>query len=265
MLASFAEAARILDREEYREAAIRNADFLLRELRRDGQLLRTHKDGQAKVKGYLEDYAFLSDGLLRLYEATFDERWFLEVRALADAMLSRFKDGSGAGLYDTDGEEALITRPRSWEDNAIPSGNSMAADVLLRLALLTGEVDYERVAVDILRAMSKSAAKYPGAFGHLLSTLNFHLSSPEEIAIVGDPRADDTLALLKVVYGHYRPSKVVALGLPKDEGEVVIPLLAGRNRLEGRATAYVCRRFTCQRPVNTPHELAVQLGIEWEG
>jgi len=265
MLASLAEAARILDREEHRQTAVRNADFLLHELRRDGRLLRTYKDGQAKVQGYLEDYAFLSDGLLALYEATFDEKWFLEARALADAMISRFKDQSGAGFYDTDGEEALITRPRSWEDSAIPAGNSMAADVLLRFAALTGETGYEKVAVDILRTVSHGAAGYPSAFGHLLSVLNFHLSPPEEIAIVGDATADDTRALLKVVYGHYRPSKVVALGLPRDDGEAAVPVLAGRDQLEGRATAYVCRRFTCQRPVNTPPELAAQLGIEWEG
>ncbi len=262
MLASLAEAARFLDREEYREAAVRNADFLLRELRRDSQLLRTYKDGQAKVQGYLEDYASLSDGLLTLYEATFDERWFLEARALANAMLSRFQDQSRAGFYDTDGEEALITRTRSWEDNAIPSGNSMAADVLLRLGALTAEAGYEQEAVDILRATSHAAARYPSAFGHLLSALNFYLSPPEEIAIVGDPTADDTRALVKVIYGHYRPSKVVALGLPKDDGETVVPLLAGRSQLQGRATAYVCRRFTCQRPVNTPQELAAQLGIQ---
>ncbi len=265
MLASFAEAARILAREDYREAAVRNADFLLRELHRDGQLLRTYKDGQAKVQGYLEDYAFLSDGLLVLYEATFDERWFLEARALADAMLSRFKDQSGSGFYDTDGEGALITRPRSWDDNAIPSGNSMAADILLRLSALTGETDYEKAAEDVLGAVSSAAAKHPSAFGHLLSVLNFYLSPPEEIAIVGDPTADDTQELLKVVYGHYRPSKVVAVGVPKDEGETVVPLLAGRSQVDEQATAYVCRRFTCHRPVNTPHDLAAQLGIEWEG
>jgi uncharacterized protein YyaL (SSP411 family) len=265
MLASFAEAVRILEREDYREVAVRNADFLLQELRRDGLLLRTYKDGQAKVNGHLEDYAYLCDGLLTLYEATFDERWFLEAQSLVDAMLSRFKDELGAGFYDTDGEEALITRPRSWEDGAVPSGNSMAADVLLRLALLTGEADYERVAAAILRAVSHTAAQNPAAFGHLLSALNFYLSSPEEIAIVGDPTADGTHALLKVVYGHYRPSKVVALGLLRDDGEAIVPLLAGRSQLEERATAYVCRRFTCQRPVNTPQELAAQLGIQWEG
>jgi uncharacterized protein YyaL (SSP411 family) len=264
MLASFAEAARILDQEEYREAAVRNADFLLRELRGDGRLFHTYKDGQARIQGYLEDYASLADGLLTLYEATFDDRWFLEARSLADAMLARFKDQSGAGFYDTDGEEALITRPRSWEDNATPSGNSLAAGVLLRLAALTGEADYEEAAVDVLGAASHGAARYPSALGHLLSVLNFYLSPPEEIAIVGDPTADGTLALLKVVYGHYRPSKVVALGLPNDDGEAVVPLLAGRSQLEGRATAYVCRHFTCQKPVNTAGELAAQLGVEWE-
>ncbi len=262
MLASFAEAARVLEQEEYREAAVRNADFLLRELRRDGQLHRSYKDGQAKLRGYLEDYASLSDGLLTLYEATFDARWFLEAKALVDTMLSRFKDESKPGFYDTDGEEALITRTRSWEDNAIPSGNSVAANALLRLAALTGEGRYEQAAVDMLRATSHAAARHPSAFGHLLGTLNFYLSPPEEIAIVGDPTADDTGRLLKVVYGHYRPSKVVAVGLSKDGGEAAVPLLAGRSQLEGRATAYVCRRFTCQRAVNTPQELAAQLGIQ---
>ncbi len=262
MLASFAEAARILDREEYREAAVRNADFLLRELRRDGQLFRTYKDGQAKVQGYLEDYAFLSHGLLALYEATFEEMWFLEAQALADTILSRFKDQSTAGFYDTDGEEALITRPRSWEDSAIPSGNSMAADILMRLAALTGQDGYEEAAVDILSATSHTAAQYPSTFGHLLSVLNFYLSPPEEIAILGDATADDTQELLRVLYGHYRPSKVVALGLPKGDQEAAVPLLAAKSQLEGHATAYVCHHFTCQTPVNTPQELAAQLGIQ---
>jgi uncharacterized protein YyaL (SSP411 family) len=264
MLASFAEAARVLDREDYREAAVRNADFILRALRSDGRLHRIHKDGQAKATAYLEDYAFLSDGLLALYEATFDASWFLEAGTLADAMLSLFKDNTGPGFYDTDGAEVLITRPRSWEDGAIPSGNSMAADLLLRLAALTGEIAYQNIAVDILRAMAATAGQHPTAFGHLLSVLNYYLSSPEEIAIVGDPTADDTRELLKVVYSHYRPSKVVALGLVDDE-RTVVPLLTGRDQLEGRATAYVCRHFTCQRPVNSPSELAAQMGVQWEG
>jgi hypothetical protein len=132
------------------------------------------------------------------------------------------------------------------------------------LAALTGEIAYQNIAVDILRAMAATAGQHPTAFGHLLSVLNYYLSSPEEIAIVGDPTAGDTGELLKVVYSHYRPSKVVALGLVDDE-RTIVPLLTGRDQLEGRATAYVCRHFTCQRPVNSPSELAAQMGVQWEG
>ncbi len=264
MLGSFAEAALMLGREDYRQAAVRNATFLLGELRHNGQLFHTYRQGQAKVRGYLEDYASLADGLLALYEATFDRRWFLEARALVDELLSRFKDPAGVGFYDTDGQETLITRPRNWEDGSIPSGNSMAADVLMRLSALTGEPEYEKEAVDILRAMGQLAARQPTAFGHLLSALSFYLAPPEEIAIVGDPAADDTRAMLNVIYGRYRPSKVVALWSPHNEGEAVPPLVAGRTQLEDRATAYVCRRFACQKPVNTPSELAAQLGVESE-
>jgi uncharacterized protein YyaL (SSP411 family) len=259
MLASFAEAARVLEEERYRRLAVRNAEFILRELRREGRLLRIYAAGEAKVSGYLEDYACLSFGLLALYEATFDERWFLEARALADEMISRFQDPPAAAFYDTDGEEALITRPRSWEDGALPSGNSMAADVLLRLAALTGESEYEKLAEGILAAMSTTMAQHPLAFGNLLGALNFYLSPPEEIAIVGEPSADDTQELLRVVYSGYRPSKVVAVGLPNDDGTAAVPLLAARDQLGQRATAYVCRRFACQQPVNTPRDLAEQL------
>jgi uncharacterized protein YyaL (SSP411 family) len=259
MLASFADAARILDRDEYRLTAERNAGFILRELRHDGQLLHLHKDSKSKQRGYLEDYAAFSDALLALYEATFDDTWFREAKGMADEMVSRFKDPSGAGFYDTDGHESLITRPRTWEDGATPSGNSLAARVLLRLAALTGDTAYEDMGEEILRAIAGPAARHPSSFGHLLSVLNFALSPPEEIAIIGDPTGQDTIELLGVVHGHYRPSKVVALGVPTDDSRAVIPLLAGKSQLDGKATAYVCRRFACERPVTTPTELAMQL------
>jgi uncharacterized protein YyaL (SSP411 family) len=264
MLASFAEAARVLEKERYREIAIRNAEFLLGEMRDDGQLYRVYAAGQAKVRAYLEDYACLSHGLLSLYEATFDERWFDAARSLADEMIPRFKDSLGAGFYDSDGTEPLLTRPRSWDDGALPSGNSMAAHVLLHLAALTGESAYEKLAEGILAAMSATVAQHPLSFGHLLAAFNFYLSPPEEIAIVGDPSDDDTQELLRVVYGTYRPSKVVAVGLPAQNDSATIPLLAGRSQLEQRATAYVCRRFACQQPVNTPQELAAQLHVQWQ-
>jgi uncharacterized protein YyaL (SSP411 family) len=259
MLASFAEAARVLGDGRYREIAIRNAELLLRELHVDHQLYRILSAGRSKVRGYLQDYACLVDGLLALYEATFDDQWFLEARVLVEEMIGRFKDALGAGFYDTDGRDALITRPRDREDGALPSGNSMAADVLLRLAALTGEDTYERLAEEILTVMSDAMAQHPLALGHLLSALSFYLSPPEEIAIVGDPAGDDGRSLLEVVYAGYRPGKVVAAGLPAGTGETAVPLLAGKQMTAGRATAYVCRRFACQQPVTTPHDLAAQL------
>jgi uncharacterized protein YyaL (SSP411 family) len=265
MLASFAEAARVLDEERYQQIAQRNADFLLRELRDEGQLYRIYAGGRRKVRGYLEDYASLIGGLLALYEATFDQRWFLEARALAEEMIPRFKDSLGPGFYDTDGREELITRPRDWQDGALPSGNAMAADVLLRLAALTGAVEFEQLAEGILKVMSPTIAQHPLSFGHLLAVLNFYLSPPAEIAIVGDPNEDDSQELLKVVYARYRPSKVVAVGPSSSEEEAPIPLLANRRRIRGHPTAYLCRRFACQQPVTTPRDLAAQLRTPWEG
>jgi uncharacterized protein YyaL (SSP411 family) len=265
MLASFAEAARVLAQDRYRQIAQGNAEFILRELRRDGQLYRIYSAGQHKIRGHLEDYACLADGLLSLYEATFEPRWFLEARSLVDEMIPRFKDALGAGFYDTDGSEPLITRPRNWEDNAQPSGNSAAADVLLRLAALTGERQYEKLAEDIMAVMGTPLTQHPMAFGHLLSVLNFYLSPPEEIAIVGDPAAANTRDLLEVVYASYRPSKVVAVGSPSEGGEIPVPLLEDRQQIDGQATAYVCRHFACQQPVASPRELADLLGVHWEG
>ena len=155
--------------------------------------------------------------------------------------------------------QALITRPRSWDDNPLPSGNSMAADVLLRLAALTGEGQYEQLAEGILATMSSTMTQHPLGFGHLLSALDFYLSPGEEIAIVGDPASDETRELLKVVYGTYRPGKVVAVGLPNDDGEAAVPLLAGRRQLDGRATAYVCQHFACRIPVTEPDALRLLL------
>src|SRR5262249_50334662 len=208
MMRSFAEAARLLDVEEYRRVAVGNAVFVLNNLRREGRLLRTYKDGQAKLNGYLEDYAFYSAALLSLYEATFELEWFSEARALADTMLEQFWDESIGGFYNTPREhEALVVRPRDFYDNAIPAGNSVAVEVLLRLALLTGEREYERRAVQVLRQLAPAMLQHPLAFGELIGALDFHLSGPREIALVGDPDAPDTRALLQVVNSDFLPNK----------------------------------------------------------
>jgi uncharacterized protein YyaL (SSP411 family) len=257
-LAAFADAARILDRPDFLTVAQRNADFILREAQTtDGRLLRTWRRGRAKLNAYLEDYANLVDGLLALYEADFNPRWFAEARRLVDVMVARFGDPAG-GLFDTsDDHEALPVRPKSVQDNATPSGNAMAATVLLRMAAFAGEGGYRNLAGDALRMVQPLLASYPTAFAQWLCALDFALGRPKEIAIVGDPAGADTQALLRVVRGAYRPNQVVAIG---GSGEASsIPLLAGRTRLDGRATAFVCENFACRLPVTDLGALAAQL------
>ena len=256
MLAAFAEAGQALSRADYIEAAESNADFLHRTMRRDsGRLFRTWKAGSdAKYNGYLEDYAYLADGLLALYEATFERRWVDWARELAELMLGHFRDTKNGGFFDTsDDHEQLIHRPKDLQDNAVPSGNAMAASVLVRLSLLTGNGDYWQVAEQSTSTMNKFMAQYPSGFGQWLNVAKFMLSAPREIALMGS--GDAIAPLLKVIRGGYRPFQVVAAG---EEGS--LPLLENRPQIDGKGTAYVCRRFVCQAPVTGPEELALQLG-----
>ena len=261
MLASFAEAARVLGRKDYYAIARKNANFDLTALQRDGRLLRTWKNGQAKLGGYLEDYAFLADGLLALYQTDFDVRWFAEARGLVKVMLDHFGDKTNGGFFDTsDDHEELITRPKSLQDNAIPSGNAMAVRVLLLLASLTGEARYYDQAGRALKTLSGTMRQYPTAFGHWLGALDFYLGPVEEVALVGNPVAEDTQTLISVVSEAYRPNLVMALNTPNGSAHEQIPLLGGRTQKEGRATAYVCRKFACKLPVNDPERLRSELG-----
>jgi len=257
MLAAFAEAGQALRRPDYIEAAISNADFLHRTMRRDsGRLFRTWKAGsEAKYNAYLEDYAFLADGLLALYEATFEARWVDWARELAELMLTHFRDATNGGFFDTsDDHEQLIHRPKDLQDNAVPSGNAMAATVLTKLSLLTGNGDYWQVAEQSTATMSKFMSQYPSGFGQWLNVASFMLSEPREIALVGS--ADAIAPLLDVVRDGYQPFQVVAAG-----EEASLPLLENRPQIGGRGTAYVCRQFLCQTPVTKPEELALQLGL----
>ncbi|HEU0013199.1 MAG TPA: thioredoxin domain-containing protein [Longimicrobium sp.] len=263
MLHAFAEAARALESAEYRDAAVRGAEFLLGKLVVDGRLQRTYKDGRAKIPAFLEDHAFLVDALIALYQATWDARWLREARTLADAMLERFWEEDEGAFYDTANDaEQLVIRPRDLFDNATPSGNSAAVFALLRLAELLGEERYSRVAVRVLESLADAANRYPQAFGHLLCALDFHLAVPREVAFVGTPGDADTDALLRVPARAYLPNTTFALRRPDDAAaEEPIPLLRGRTARDGRPTAYVCERMACRQPVTEPAELAAQLGI----
>ena len=261
MLRSFALAARVLKREDYREVAERNAAFLLDELRVDGRLRRSYKDGQARFNGYLEDYAMVADGLVTLYEATFQTRWLVEAASLADAVLDLFWDEGSELFYDTPADhEELVTRPRDVYDSAAPSGTSVATDVLLRLSLLLDRDDYRARAEAVLDSLSGGMERLPGAFGRLLAALDFHLSRAREVVIVGDLASPDTQALVDVVYDSYLPNKVVAGRDPEDEeAAAFVPLLADRPTRDGRPTAYVCEGYACKNPTTDPEELAGQL------
>nr|MBA3321182.1 thioredoxin domain-containing protein [Pyrinomonadaceae bacterium] len=261
MLASFAEAAAILDRPDYLAVAERNAGFILDTLRIDGKLLHTFKDGQAKLQAYQDDYAQLAAGLLSLYEVTGTYRWLEAALTLTGEMNREFWDGQGGGyFYTAQSGEQLIVRTKDFLDNATPSGNSVAAELLLRLSILTGDLALQRQAVNIFRLNRDAIARYPSAFGLLLSALDFYLSTPKEIVIVGSPGAEDTRALAREVWKEYLPNKVIAQTAEEDERQAaVLPLLKDRPTVAGKATAYVCENYTCRQPVNDPQELAALL------
>ena len=252
MISALADAGAVFDEPRYRDAAVACAEFLDTRMHDDeGRLLRSFNRGQAKLRGYLEDHAFLLEALLTLYEATFDPRWFERARELADTLLEHFADRENGGFFSTaDDHEALIARRKDLDDSPIPSGQSAACFGLLRLAALTGEHRYEEAALGVIRLLHKIAPEHPVGFGHLLQAIDFHLAPVKEVALVGD----GIEALERVVRDRFRPHLVLAGG--RADG---VPLLAGREPVDGRAAAYVCEHFTCRRPVTEPDELAALL------
>ena len=261
MLASFAEAGIILDRPDYSAIAKNNARFVLNNLRREGLLLRSYKDGEAKLNAYLEDYSFYIDGLLNLFETTGELEWFIEARNLCDVMIAEFWDDEEGGFFFTGAShEQLIVRAKDFFDNATPSGNSVAAEVLLRLGLLTTNQDYQRRAISILRLTANGMLRYPSGFGRLLCALDFNLGTPKEIALIGDPDSPQTSSLAREIWSHYLPNKVIAAASPGDNSAInAISLLQGRSELDGLPTAYVCELFVCKNPVTTAADLSSQL------
>ena len=252
MLASLAEAARVFQREDYTQAAIRCGDFLLENLQEDGYLLRTHKNGRSKYAAYLEDYANMIDALIELYQTTFDEKYFTAAVQFADDVLAHFSADEG-GFFDTrDDHEKLIVRPRNLQDNAVPSGNSMIAKQLLRLYGYTGTSSYEEAARGGLRLLTEALKQYPQAFGEALNAVDALVRGIDEVAIVGDPQREATQALMQVITETYRPNAILALTA---EDKTTIPLLHLRTMRDGQPTVYVCRDFTCQMPVTLPDEM----------
>ncbi|HEX8150201.1 MAG TPA: thioredoxin domain-containing protein [Pyrinomonadaceae bacterium] len=259
MLEAYAEASAVLEREDYREIAERNAEFILESLTSEGLLLHVYKDGRAKHVGFLDDYAFVVSGLVTLYETTGRTRWLEAAVTLTGRMVEEFWDEEGGGFfYNGRSGENLIVRNKDYLDNATPSGNSVAAEALLRLSVLTGREDYRRKAVNVLRLVRDPVERYPSAFGYALGAIDFYLSTPREVVVVGE--AEQARPLLREVWTRYLPNKVVVVSPGDEESDAsLVPLLRERTARGGRATAYVCESYACLRPVNTPVELAAQL------
>ena len=218
---------------------------------------RSWKDGRAQHAGTLEDHAHLAEGLLTLYETTFAERFFVAARGLADTILAHFEAPEGGFFDAADDAETLIARPRGLQDNAVPAGGSMATLMLLRLAAFTGEARYRDAAERALAPIVGVAAQHPLGFANWLIAYELASGTIDEIAIVGDPDAEDTQALLAVAREGFHPNRVIALSA--DPEASAVPLLHDRTTLDGHATAYLCRDFACRRPSTDPAELASQL------
>jgi uncharacterized protein len=264
MLKTFAEAGAALMNPEYVRIAERNAEFIIGSMSSEGRLLRTGKasdrDQRKKPEGYLEDYACLVDGLITLYEATFDYRWATQAVELAGRMIDQFWDPKAEAFFDTAaGHGALIVRPRNVFDNAYPSGGSTATLALLRLAVLTGKREFARYAETSLRSVHDLMGNVPAALPRWLAALDFRLSKVKEIVVIG-PRADPaTQRLLAVIYDRYLPNKVVA-GADAPSQNPPSPLLEGRVPIDGRPTAFVCEDYHCVLPATEPEGLAAELG-----
>jgi len=256
MLSGLAEAIKIAPQKAYVESANRTVEFIFSKIFRDGHLLHSYKDGKAKLLGYLDDYAFLAVGLLDLYETTFDRTQFERAIKLADTMLSEFWDEKdGAFFYTGKSHEQLISRAKPVFDASIPSGNSMATHLLLRLHHLTGREDYLKRAETVLRSYYDAMMSQPFGFAHMLCSLDLYLRKPKEIVVIGNREDTNVAELVSRIHSVYLPNKSLQLAGPDQSLEKVSPLLQGKTQLDGKPTVYVCHNFTCSAPVTSWEEL----------
>jgi len=259
MIGALAQAAQVLDEPRYRQAAVKAAEFIFAHLRHDGRLLRRWAAGEAAIPAVLTDYAFLVQGLLDLYEATFDLRWLTTARDLGREMVRRFADLAG-GFFATDGGDAtLLLRPKEGYDGDLPSGNAVACLDLLRLAEYFADDRLRGLAEQTLRAFAAPLTQTPRAAPHLLQALDFHLNGSQEVVIAGpitDPR---TRSLLATARRTFVPARVVALTSGTDAIAQTIPWAAERVAIDGKPTAYVCENFMCLLPAWDDDTLRRQL------
>ena len=251
---AFAQAGAALQRDDYLAVARHAADFVLDALVPDGVVLRSWRDGEARVTGFLEDTALLASALLTLFEATGESRYYVSARALCEQAVTRFRDGDG-GYFDTPADgPSLIIRPRTVDDNPVTAGQSAAAGAFLRLHALTGEQRWHDHATEIIAPLADAVARAPLALSSLAAAMEMAIGPVREVAVAGDPATTATRELVNAVWRRYDPLRALAWGPPGD-----VPLLDDRPMRDGRPTAYVCEHFVCKEPVTAVAELEAQL------
>ena len=264
MIRGMAVGYQLLNDQRYLEAAEKSADFILSELSQaNGLLLRTYRAGKSHLNAYLEDYSYLSAGLVALYEASFNPRWLQEAERLTEIMIEQFWDDSSSGFFFTGkAHESLIVQSKSAYDSATPSGTAMAVHSLLRLAKHLDRPDFREKAVQALGLYYHQMENAPSGSGQLLCELEFLLSTPKELAVVGEKNADDTKVVLQEIHGRFLPNKILALLDPSDNqssADASMPLTTGKKQIDGKATVYVCENYACQVPTTDVVELGTLL------
>jgi uncharacterized protein YyaL (SSP411 family) len=251
-LEALALAGGVLDEHKFTAAAVNSARFLLENLRtQDGRLRRTFKDGRARLDGYLEDYAYLANSLVTLYETTFDWRWIRDALSLVETMIEQFWDGAGGGFFFTGKDHGeLVARSKEPGDGATPAGSAIAATALARLARLTNRADLSDTAEQTLCAYRAVMERSPMQAAQFLSALGLHLGPTYELVIVGERDAPETRKILRAIHQRFIPNKVLALRSPRDTDPATpnIPLFAGKEAVGGRPTLHVCQNLQCQAP-----------------
>jgi uncharacterized protein YyaL (SSP411 family) len=260
---AFAEAGRAFGRPDFLHAATACANFIGKHLRDPaGRLLRSWRDGIPGRPGFSDDHALLASAYLTLFGTTGDLQWYREAARLVGDLVELFADRENGGFFQSGiDDDPLVIRPKELYDNAVPSGNSAAADVLQRMSLLTGDLEEERLGVSAIRLVRDVLGRAPNGFGHALIALDLYLGPTREVAIVGDPADQRTGALVdEVVRARFLPNVVLAVADPRNRQAIqAVPLLRDRPQIDGLPTAYVCQRFSCRLPVTRPEDLAEQL------
>ncbi len=264
MISSYSRAYQILENDEYLDLAKKAANFILEEMVRSGELFRIHRKGITKIAGNFNDYSYFITALIDLYEADFDIRWLKTADEMTRVMISKFWDDIHGGFYFTeDKQDDLIVRTKPTYDGAVPSGNSMAAMALFRLAKLLDNESYFNKAEKILKVNSTSISKAPRGYMNMLSAVDFYLFPPKEIAIVGQFASSETKAVFTAVHSMFIPNKVLALydsRLPNaDELVKWVPLLKSKSQISDKTTVFVCKNFTCKMPVTSVEKLITLL------